>query len=478
LVEFGVSIAAVAFVALLGFHALGAAQSAYWGGTVQAALAQPTPVAGDFIHPTQVSGNCTPTALIAEQPNTLTCNIAVADTWHNNLTAPRGQVSIQIDALPPLATCAALTPNGGGQPYSTCSFSPSWTPSQSDAGVPHTLVASYLPDSTDGGRHAPSALNPPEAITVSITIAFTPDSSHATPCWNPYSIPGFTQADQVEVGHPVICHVLVSYGPGHPVSNTAVQVYESSVTGVPGTPYFSCFTHNNVSQLATCNNAGPTFIGNTGDVSSGHPGELWFVYRRYYDALVSAAQVTFTAATMGFTNNASATHQISVEPPIAGTHTSDLVVDCPTNVTSTTSWLAANGQTVKSDTQLTGLAGSPVTCTVVVFDSSQPFYAGGNPDEEDLYSPAGTVAWFDANNNPVNDIVTGKNTCTLSSALGNALPAFKQVQLHGLPSESSGCSMTFSFSGTHTLIPSYVPEPAPRMGHTPKTGLQIATNFP
>jgi hypothetical protein len=342
--------------------------------------------------------------------------------------------------------------------------------------VSHTLVASYTPDSADNGKHAPSDLNPPQALTVPVTIAFTPDSTHTTACWNPYSISGFTQPEQVEMGHPLICHVLVSYAPGHPVANTAVQVVESA-TGPSGTPYFSCFTNNDISRLATCSNPGPTFIGNTGDSSSGHPGELWFVYRRYYDdGLVNPAQVNFTAATMGFTGNTSGSHQVVVEPPM-GMHSADLVVDCPTNVVSTIPWLAANGQTVSSDTSVAGPPGSQVTCTVVVFDTDQSFYPSGNPDQDDLYSPSGTVTWVDESNNPVNDWVTGKNFCTLRSAMGNALPASKPIQLHGLPYDASGCQMTFKFPGPHKLIPIYNPETAPKKGHAPKTSFAIDWDF-
>src|SRR5262249_7621284 len=162
----------------------------------------------------------------------------------------------------------------------------------------------------------------------------------------------------------------------------AVQVFESHSPDALGTPYFSCFTQNNISRLATCNDPSPTFIGNTGDGSSGNPkGELWFVYRRYYDALATHAPVTLGAATMGFTVTPPPdTYPIMVEPPIGGTHTSDLVVDCPTNVVSTTTWAAANGQLVASDTNVAGPSGTQVICTVVVFDTDLTFYPSGNPD--------------------------------------------------------------------------------------------------
>ena len=97
LVEFGATIAAVAFVAAVGFRALSLAQAVYWGGPVQASLAQPTPAPGDFIHPTRLTGNCTPTTMMATVATTFTCTATVTDNWNKDLTAPQGQVTIVID---------------------------------------------------------------------------------------------------------------------------------------------------------------------------------------------------------------------------------------------------------------------------------------------------------------------------------------------------------------------------------------------
>src|SRR5690242_14746812 len=95
LVEYGLSVAVVAFVALAGFSALSRAQSIYWGGNVQTTLAQPTPAPGDFIHPTQLTGSCTPPALVyATISSTFTCSVTVTDTWTTDRLAPLGHVAI------------------------------------------------------------------------------------------------------------------------------------------------------------------------------------------------------------------------------------------------------------------------------------------------------------------------------------------------------------------------------------------------
>ena len=474
LVEFGLSVAAVAFVAMLGFHALGGAQAAYWGGPVQQTLAQPTPVTGDFVHPTQLTGTCTPTSFVALTAYTLSCNVTVTDMWNKDRVAPRGQVQILIDSNP-LPTVCTLVPAASGQPFSTCpGLTESWTPQMGDVGS-HTVYGQYTPDpSTDLGKHAASSLTPLVGITVTPpwTVAFTPDAAHTTACWNPYPSLFSGYPEKFEIGHPEICHVTVKDGSGQRAPDATVQVTESVSGGPPGTTYFSCYTNGSVAALATCSNPSPTFIGVTGDGSAGRPtGEMYFVYRRYYDSLVNPVNVSLTATVTSTPGNppTSAPETIVVQPPSAGPHRADMIIDCPSAaVTQTTQqWLAGSGQTVTSVKDLQGSPGSLVTCTVVMFDTDQAFFSGGNPDNEDLYTPFGTITWVDGSGTPIMDQNNNPATCTLDPSQGTALPAFKPMQYHGLPSDAGGCQTTLRLSGALTVQARYTPIAAPHLAHQP-----------
>lgn len=470
-VEFGLSIAAVAFVALLGFSALGHAQAAYWGGPEASTLAKPAPVVGEFTHQTTVSGSCSPTTLPAGATNTLSCNIRVDDAFTpppGKKGPPRGTVQIVVDSRTALFPTCTLTPDAGGQPFSTCVFSPTWTTGVGDVGG-HSLVATYAPDMSDNGVHLTGALTPPQAVSVLATVAITwaPDATHGTPCSNAYTIPGFTLPGQFEQGHPVTCHLKVTDPTGGTGYKTAPIQITDSLGSTPAS-YLSCFTKNQMSALPTCSNPGPVFVANT-DTN----GDLWFVYRRYAE-VARAIPLTFIAQSMvypsvGATLCATAcsqTQQLTVEPPVAGPHNVDILVDCPSNVTATYAWASANGQSVQTVDVLRGTAGALVTCTVVVFDTDQAFFNGlGNPDTVDIYAPSGTINWVDELGNPVKDQKGNNAVCNALDPTISSPSNYKALQYHGIPSDAGGCQTTLRLSGDHIITARFNPTVAALKGH-------------
>jgi hypothetical protein len=478
-VEFGLSVAAVAFVALLGFGALGQAQAAYWGAP-KPALNQPPPAVGTFSHKTQVSGSCTPTTLYATKANSLDCSsLRVTDLWTpppGAPIAPKGHVQVTIDATLLTQTCS-LQPDSSGGAFSTCpGFTESWTPALADIGAPHSLVAQYVPDGGDQGIHMTSSLTPPEPLSVAspVTITFSPATGTTTPCWNPFHVHGFTMPGQFEQGHPLICHLVVTDTATRSGVMTRVQVSDQVAPGDPGVGFFSCYTNNKLSALSSCNAAGSPYIGSTNS-----NGDLWFVYRRYYAALASGVPVRFIATT---TTGASASicsagcdevQTIAVEPPADGAHPTQMVVDCTAAyVQSRYPFTAANGQAVQTVDKLEGPPGSLVVCTVVVFDTDhdlgQPFFAGANPDTEDLYGPLGTITWVDSGGRAIHDQSGNNAVCqppVNPLTLGDTATGSKPPMYYGLPTDASSCTTTLKLTGDQTIYAIYTPASTPPSGN-------------
>jgi len=337
----------------------------------------------------------------------------------------------------------------------------SWTPDTSN--IPSaSLSAHYVPGD---GTHAASTSDPKTIVVrLQVTAAFTTPPGQTTPCWNPLGIfPG--SPEQVEVGHPLICHVTVKDSMGQVYASTPVTVSEVA-NPAGGQPFFSCFTNNNRSAYTQCNPAGPSFSGTT-DIN----GEMTFVYRRYYDTLSSTVADTLTTSTTY--SGSSQTHVVTIAPATAAhKHLTETLVKCLSNVpaggqaiwTSTTSGLA-----VESDNRLVGPAGvSTVTCTIVVYDSD-PVYTTGNPDIEDGYSPSGLVTLKDDVG-----LVFGP-PCALRP--GNAIgPPYLPLQFSALPDYASACAITFSISGAYKLTASYAGDTAGE--HNPSSSPQIDADFP
>src|SRR5262249_42655446 len=141
LVEYGLTIAAVALIALAGFTALGRAQALYWKA-VEPNVAAPTPGPGSFVRPTSIDINCDHHVIRAG--DTVNCQVTVADTGPPPSVVPQGTVTLWIDNGSSGATCTLTA----GQ----CPVPITWLSSDSDVG-PRTITPIYVPN--DGIHSAP-----------------------------------------------------------------------------------------------------------------------------------------------------------------------------------------------------------------------------------------------------------------------------------------------------------------------------------
>jgi hypothetical protein len=171
LVEFGLGVAAVAFVALVGFNALGTAQTVYWHAVVPS-FAQPTPRPGPFIHPTTVT--ISPTSCNQGTPyqagQTITCTGTVKDVYPTNPRSPRGTLTWNLDSKAPVSCSLAAA----GSDSSRCRFTYTWTAADAAAPSPHLLVASYTPDPSTNNYAASTS------PTLSFTVVPPPPTSTPT----------------------------------------------------------------------------------------------------------------------------------------------------------------------------------------------------------------------------------------------------------------------------------------------------------
>jgi hypothetical protein len=168
IVEFGLGVAAVAFVALVGFNALGTAQAAYWGAA-EPSFAQPTPLPGPFIHPTTVTispTNCDQGTLQLTG-QTIVCTGTVKDVYATNPRPPRGTLTWYLDSRSPVSCTLAAA----GSDSSQCTgFSYRWTTSDAAAPGTHSLYARYTPDPS---IHDYASSTSP-TLTFTVTLPPTP----------------------------------------------------------------------------------------------------------------------------------------------------------------------------------------------------------------------------------------------------------------------------------------------------------------
>jgi hypothetical protein len=212
LVEFGLTIAAVAVIAMVGFKALGAAQATYWGA-IQASpiLAAPTPAPGDFLHQTLMTfdQSACNQGTSYRVGDSITCKVTVADNNGSNFHTPTGRVDWSLDGNP-LASCD-LTPSPTDVSSASCGI-PSYTWKASDAAMPnpHQLLATYVPSSNHFTNTASLA------FTVFPNYQFDPS---ATSCnYN------------VAAGAQTLCQVVVKDSLGQPISGLRVAWNVSSLS--------------------------------------------------------------------------------------------------------------------------------------------------------------------------------------------------------------------------------------------------------
>ena len=464
LVEFGLIVAAVSILGVAGLQVLGRAEENYFIPLASNLAPRAPQGSDDVVHPTTVTITCAPTTVVVLLSTT--CSFTVRDAWTTKRTWPQGTIHLLVDTLDTGTSCAlAQDTSGGDSAFSKCSLQ--WWPAAANA-PSATLTAHFVPSD---GTHASPQSDPSQTVAVEqrVNVAFTPPAGQTTSCWNP-AIVIAGQPETVEIGHPILCHLTVTDPLGNVVSNTPVNVTEAVVPSDSGLAFFSCFTNSNRSLYTQCNAAAPTFTGNT-DAT----GQLTFVYRRYYDALVSAVRDTFTATATAYTNS-TATHQIKIVRPTAGPHATDMVVHCDSDVNGSVSWVANSGLSVRSDTAMQGRNNELVTCRAVVFDVDPTnVYISDNLDTEDAFAPSGWVYWVDEHGQQVLDQAGQPAACAMS--MGNPLGTYLPYQVHGLPNYASTCSVTFKFSGDHTITAHYDGEPGPNPAHKPAASRQISLDF-
>jgi hypothetical protein len=462
-VEFGLIVAAVAIVGMLGLQVLGGAEEGYFI-PLASGLAPRAPVGSDdVVHPTTVQIACTPTTVIVG--NQATCTFSVSDAWSVKRAWPRGQVDLYVNDAPTGTSCSLVQDTSTGDAaLGKCAVT--WSPAV--ANVPSAKLAAHYV-ANDGAHTAPTT-DPFQMETVQqqVVIRFAP-SVQPTACWNPVALVN-GDPEAVEIGHPMYCHLKVTDPQGSPVAGTPIQVSSGLGLSDGGTPFFSCWTNGDQSVYSGCP-VSQTFVRNT-DTN----GELAFVYRRYYGALASTVTETFTASSTAYPASPPASHAVRVAPLIPGDdHHTDMVVHCYSNLSgSPASWVSGLGLTVQSDTGLQGSGVQIVVCSVVVFDVDPTnVYRSGNLDAEDAFSPAGWVYWVDDQGHPVMNAATQPASCPLQ--WGNSVgDPYLRLQVNGLPDYASTCTVALKLSGAENIQANYNGNPGV---HLPTSSKPINIDF-
>jgi hypothetical protein len=410
LVEFGLSIAAVAFVAMVGFGALGRAQAAYWGGPAVQTLVQPTPPPGTFMHTTRINVfptdfQCAPSSIILGQ--SVTCTIIVRDTSQAPTVPswPQGTAAVTMDTG---ATSTCTLVQIPSTPTSTCHVS--WTASSpSDVGT-RTATPLYAPNDN---VHLASTSNPSVQFVVHAIDVVIDQSTGCNIPWTPPQAPW-----RVEIGHPAICTATALDHTSHQKVTDAPADLTWTNNSSALMPLFTCFTHNNYAALNGCQPPATTYTCTT-DTS----GTCSVVFREYpandVDALsLPGSTITLTAANLlGGPGVNSATAQVQILQPTSD-HGSGFSVDCQSAAGVSydpATWPdpirgLARGVPSVGTIHVLGATAPALTCTVVVYDPSAsasfdtpppcPNVAsptlGCNADDQDSYPPFGDAGLADS----------------------------------------------------------------------------------
>jgi hypothetical protein len=396
LVEYGMIVAAVAFVGMVGLQLVGRAEEAVLRGEP---LASATPVPGFFLHPTTTTlSGCVGGNYIAG--DSITCIATVNDTFLPAAQAspPGGNVRLRLDATQ-IALCATpLAPIG---PHtSQCTLAP-YTLQQTDAGS-HGLVADYFNQTTN---HNTSSSTPPLAVTIAPKIAF----NFAT-CTNPWNGPLWNF--RAAIGQPLICQLRVVDGVDGVTPWPAGQTVHLTADNIGGSVWFGCFTDYVASpsnSFAMTNDPGcmPRDYLDCTTVAGGlcaFMGQPYFEYRRTYTDAGQAPAGTDHL-------HALALGQPGVSGPITlgvgNLHTTGTILNCdPTNVTRRDTQDVRKNPgpivTVTSDVNLVANGSLTVSCTASVMDldptttfdypaCSNINVHACNIDDVDAFSPLGIV---------------------------------------------------------------------------------------
>lgn len=233
LIEFGLTVAAVAFVALVGFSAMSNAEGAYWGGALASTLAQPTPPTSPFPDRTTVDDpTCSPASPITVGVP-VTCSTIVHNT--SNPRWPQGTLDYVLDGATVLAHCNL---SQIATDASACqSPAMSWTPTASNIGN-HSLVVKYNPAP---GFYATYSKNP---LTLKIVAVNGGNLNWNVSCANNVASQANPPlvAPRVEVGHPLLCQVTLFQNGTHVVGGRRIQWSVVNGAGVDGIGMFTCET--------------------------------------------------------------------------------------------------------------------------------------------------------------------------------------------------------------------------------------------
>lgn len=501
LVEYGMIVAVVGVVSLVGLNLLTQAQQGYWENLPS--LAAPTPQPGTWVHSTHMTSSCPLSAHYTEGGPPLSCTVTIQDMWGvpSEVRAPLGTVIWTFDTTPTLCTLVASPPSTPGNPSdrSTCVFTHPWTLGDlALPGNPHQLSASYATPNILLNHQGSSWGTGTYTLDPVFDFALSAPGSPGSPCKNPWK----TYTD-VEIGHPLDCALNVTDHFVHtPSPGVAISLSATPPNGTNGDPSFACFSNNSYVFALGCPPPAPTMTCTT-DAA----GQCRFVYRRAYDASkggVMTDQIAATATVPGlggfsqssiagampvvvrnpeenfgaidghptgtFVQCAPASGFTFLDDAAHAARVQDLVVNTPSS-RQNENWVVARFQTARQIHHPGGVL-APVTCTAIVFDgdpnpifdANPPGPAGCgsdpvsgaapefcNPDTAMAHAPMGFVAF----NDPTGTTTFG--TCQLGhsgsrpTSLSNpvTVPA-ATIPIGGWPigqaEYASWCPVTFNTS--------------------------------
>jgi hypothetical protein len=480
-VEFGVGVAAVAFVALMGFSALGRAQATYWGA-VEPNMAAPTPATADFLHPTSVSTpNCsvsgTPLPAMPAAPttvilgDTITCTPpTVQDAYKitNEQRAPAGYIGLHVDNSPDFVALCQLGQPVIGVNNNTCTSGLSWTPTDSTLvnNPPRTLSLWY-----ECPPGASSACNP-----------YKPQSNHAAGHSNGVQvnfIPNQTLSaiscgggtNTVKLGAATVCTAtLTPHMPGDKIVWTAGP---GSLLGdsAPYTvwPRFTCDTQGNplnYLHMVFNNPADPACMPNDQLACTTDPnGTCTVVYRRLRDDPGDSMSTALGQKTLRVTASPHpvappgyADLTINVTPPTP--HQVNVFIECFGAGVVGNTFKAMNPPAIldrewpATTAHIQAVSGQPLTCLANVVDTAPspatacdagpPAICNAAPEAMDGHPPLGVITWYWPGG-PVNG-----QRCSLERH--DTYGHFQHVGVDDIPPYASWCSTSViqNVSGTGT----------------------------
>jgi Flp pilus assembly pilin Flp len=401
MVEYGLIVAALAFIAWAGFQVMNDAQRAYFTGVVEPALNQPTPVSGNpLLHHTSLSlsgfGCSAGANLEMRLTDQLTCQVTVTDDYQQagDRFTPLGTVYWLDSALITHGQCDLSAVPNSVPPAATCPLTYTPQDADADASPALTLSAVFGPPGPDKRitNHLPSA-GPtlPDGTLAPIQILVDPDLKLTPTCTNQV----VSQPEGwVEIGHPIRCTVTVT-DPRNRFKDdfSALRLswqHTTSTAGLgcftgAGAPYVlgicttdpQCGLTSTAPQTATC------------DLDYRHlydPSDTAFKQvvtgTNAFTILIGRDLVTYNLLTTSYS-------KLNVTEATSAHQAGNASVTC----TPVTGAITINGGNVVD----VGAAGGTVSCTAHLEDTEPPpaSYAPPPPPPSSAqFSPLGPITWM------------------------------------------------------------------------------------